>query len=535
MKSILRALSVAMSVLLTAGAGYAGSRSSFLSHGPSVAAFGRGETGAASFDDMSSGYYNPALLASLEKNNVSVSHYALIAGSQYNFLGVGVPFMIQDKKAVLALYAIDQKSGDVELRDTIDADPTTTTTNQWAYLLSGAAHLEEAWDIDAGVSLKYISLDLAGYSGGGMGLDCGVSKSFKGPRINGKGSAITAGLGIQNLVSPTIKLVSEAESYSPLTRLGATWTTSVARGQGPSDSVTALAELLREDDVAHLALGFQYVFVQQYILRAGYSNGHVTAGAGWKTGNITIDYAADFNNIESINRFGFSYSWGSPVSGRSAPQAKVDEYLLKEAQKRLNEADRNKAQLDKETAPLFKAAMKHYRNEQYLKAADMFRDVLVRNPGHQSAETQYAAIENEMQQCARSADADPVKLAYAKAYVAYRARNYDAALAGWRRLVQLDTENTEIYAYIVKVESYNQDRELQQRDSDAAGQVSALFDEGTQCFEGKKWIQCIKKMEKVQAMCKQEPFNASYEWSRKAQDVIHRSVTEAVPTEAGRS
>ncbi len=92
----------------------AGIAENFLSHGPSVASYGRGETATSIFEDNSSVFYNPSLLAEANSNGVVLAEHTLFDGSSYSYAGFNG--LLNKAQGSFSASAINLRSGDVELR-----------------------------------------------------------------------------------------------------------------------------------------------------------------------------------------------------------------------------------------------------------------------------------------------------------------------------------------------------------------------------------------------------------------------------------
>jgi tetratricopeptide (TPR) repeat protein len=200
---------------------------------------------------------------------------------------------------------------------------------------------------------------------------------------------------------------------------------------------------------------------------------------------------------------------------------------MEEAQKALRNNEINSDKLEKEVDPKFKGALKDYNNSCYLLAADKFRDIMLKYPQYGNAGHYYQLITDKMNEDSKlSLDSDFEKLSYAKGYVDYRGQKYNDAVNEWEKVLQMNPNRDELTQYDSIVKGYLKDIERIKKEKEIEGRVSALFDDGKADFDAKKWIACIKTMEKVQNICKAEPFTSSFEWNSKAQDYIGNSISE---------
>jgi tetratricopeptide (TPR) repeat protein len=507
----------------------AGTAENFLSHGPSVSAYGRGETGSAVFEDNSSVYYNPSLLAEANSNGVVLAEHTLFDGSAYSYLGINS--LLNNSKGVIGASIINLKSGDVEIRQTIDDNPSTTNTNQWAYYLSYAKHIEKLAGFNYGVNLKYVNYNMYKYTGGGLGADIGFSKSFNGPVVFGNKSQMAAGLSILNAIRPSITLISDAESLGTIYRFGGAFSLPVFYRMVSHDTVSLFLDGVLQENMLTPSFGAEYTFVQKYVLRAGYFADNPTIGAGFKIKDFKVDYAIDFGDLAVINRFLVEYRWATGKAKvevvRTAKPGKADNSLMQEAKLALRNNQIDSDKLDALVDPLFKKALKNYKDNCYLLAADQFREIMLKYPQYENSAFYYLKITDAMNEDSKlSLDSDFEKVSYAKGYVDYRGQKYSEAVNEWEKVLQMNPGRKELEDYDLKVKTYLKDMERIKKEKEIEARVSAIFDDGKTNFDAKKWIACIKTMEKAQAVCKTEPFSASFEWNAKAQGYIDNSIVE---------
>lgn len=506
----------------------AGTAENFLSHGPSVSAYGRGETGGAFFEDNSSAYYNPSLLAEAKSNGAVLAEHTLFDGSAYSYAGFNEA--LKNGQCSIGASVINLQSGGIQLMENINSAPATTSTNQWAFYLSYAKKLKKLFGLNVGVSAKYIYYDMYKYTGGGLGADIGLSKEFKGPVVFGNKSRIAAGLSVLNIIPPSVTLISEAETLGAIYRLGGAFFLPVFYRTVSHDTVSLFIDASLRENMLTPAFGAEYTFVQKYVLRAGYFADNPTIGAGLKLKEFKVDYAIDFGELTIINRFLVEYRWKrgktkaeAAKSVKSAP----DDSLMQEAKLALKNNQIDNDKLDALVDPLFKDALKDYKDKCCLMAADKFRDIMLKYPQYENAGFYYMKITGDMDEDSRkSLDSDFEKVSYARGYVDYRGQKYNDAVNEWEKVLQMNPGRKELEDYASKVKAYLKDIERIKKEKEIEGRVSAVFDEGKADFDAKKWIACIKTMEKAQAVCKNEPFTSSFEWNSKAQGYIDNSITE---------
>jgi hypothetical protein len=483
-----------------------GRRKHFLSHGPSVAAFGAGETVFSAYRDASVIQYNPSLMAFFPENALNVSRFNLYEGSSYNsgslVIGLGKSFFIGASMS-------DLSSGNIEVRETIYSPERNISTNIWDYVISGAGMLESL-GIAYGMNIKYLYYDLYLKSGGAPTVDVGIAKNIKGPKLLGSVSKFKLGLSAQNIISGDLKIDKEADNIPSIYRLSSAFIVPVYYRFKTQDTLSFYADLKYEDEFLDFYGGVAYTLADKYVARAGYYPQHYTFGFGIDFYMFTVDYSADFGELDLINRFGLTYKFGGK---------KENDELDKEAKDALN---KEKLTL-KEAAQKFKAAKKLYNKKEYLRATDLLALILVSYPKYESPEHFYKKVKEQMNITESSGEElDFSKLTYARGYCAYYKTDYRTALDEWNKFIYFTGGNDEINEYVNKISDAIKQDALKKIESKA----EELFAEGVEKYNKKKWIQCIKCMEKLQKFVTDNKFSRTVEFYNKAKEYIDMSVLE---------
>ncbi|MBI5574571.1 MAG: tetratricopeptide repeat protein [Elusimicrobia bacterium] len=201
--------------------------------------------------------------------------------------------------------------------------------------------------------------------------------------------------------------------------------------------------------------------------------------------------------------------------------------LVKEAQKALEEQQKRLAKRNKEINPLFKEAKKYYKKKWYLTSTDKFTEILLKYPEYQMAMDYYENIRADMKDiAAQRLTTDLEKLSYAKGYVSYYEQKLPDAVSEWEKTLRLNPKREELESYIRNVKEKLKDAGRLAKENELDEKIKRLFDEGLNNFNGKSWIGCIKKMENVQQICRDEQFPKSLDWHGRAQEYITKSVEE---------
>lgn len=486
-----------------------GRRKHFLSHGPSITAFGAGETVFAALNDPAVVQYNSSLMYFFKENGVSLSRFNLYEGSSYNSASIAYNF---SEVYSVGLSASNLSSGDIMLRDTIYSTPQNISTNIWDYVVS-LSGFSKLFGFAYGVNIKYVFMDFYIKSGGTFAADAGVSKLFNGPQIFDSKTKIFIGLSAQNFLSGEMKIDSKTDDIPGIYRISSSFIVPVYYRFKTQDTLSIYADLKYEDEFLDFYSGAAYRLAGKYVARVGYYPEHLTFGFGVEFFSFVIDYAADFGEVDLINRFGLMYKWGSKKNDELAQEAKAalnkEKIALKEAERRFNNAKR------------------FYNKGEYLRATDMLSEIVVSYPNYESPLHFYKKISDNMQKTAESKDElDFSKLTYARGYCAYYAADYQTSLNEWNKYTQFSGENNEITEYFEKINNAMKLEKLKQYETEMDAKASAILQQGIKFFNSAQWVKCIKKMENLQKFVSKNNFSKTIEYYSTAKEYISKAVIE---------
>lgn len=494
-----------------------GARKNFLSHGPSVSSFAQGETVLNNDNDPAIIFYNSSLLSFFNYNSVSLGRYNLFDGTSYN--SASVSFNLAEKFN-LGLSVINLSSGDVEIRQDPFDVPRTIQTNQWAYILA-SSYLIRSIDTAVGVNLKYIIMDLYEKKDAGTAFDISLSKFINNIDMFNTQTTIGFGLSAQNIVGTGIQLDTYREDFQKIFILSSMIKVPVKFRLESKDTVTLSLDARNEDSNTELFTGLEYCILEKYALRAGYYCEHITAGFGVDISDLTINYSADFNEIDLINRFSLSYRW------MPKKKYKINDGLDIEAKNVLAEEKISKIEAEK----MFAKAKKFYSNGQYLYATENLQKLIVKYPNHESSMFFYQKIKKKMKEDSVSMlVSDFSSYTYASGYVNYYEGNYYQCAKEWMKYLQFDKENKEIADRLKQVNNILANELLKQQKIAFEKQANELLQIGIDKFNKKQWISCIKQMEKLQIFVQTSKFTTSFNFYEIAKDYIDKSVAELMVT-----
>ncbi|HHE55761.1 MAG TPA: PorV/PorQ family protein [Caldithrix abyssi] len=300
----------------------------FLKIGPSARALGMGGAFTAIDDDISLLHWNPAGLARLTANEALFTHTNWIAGTNYDYMAVGIKIY---NVGTIALMVSAFNSGDMDVRtvDMPDGTGEKFNTSDLMIGLSFARNLTNRFSI--GGSVKYIHQRLWHMSASTVAIDIGTlfttpfygirlgaSMSNFGPKMRLDGRDIKFAQDPDPREEGNVEFVNaqyEMLYYSiPLNfQLGLAKDFNF----GPKNRLTlALDAVHPNDNYEAVNVGTEIALQNMIFLRAGYkslfqkdSEEGVTLGAGlnyrlYSTVVLKIDYAyEDFGVLNNVQRF----------------------------------------------------------------------------------------------------------------------------------------------------------------------------------------------------------------------------------------
>jgi hypothetical protein len=236
-----------------------------------------GMTGTAQAGDGTAGYWNPASLAYLQRNDAVLSLHSWIQGVQSEFLGMAAG----GERHGFGLYVLYTQVGDIEYRVTPSPEPIATfTAHEAATGLSYGRQFGSRFSV--GVTLKALYEKIFIDESVGIALDAGFICRLRsgGPRL----AAVIQNMGF------TGKLRDQSIRLPFTGRLGLEWP---FRFMGGSLILAAEGEKAR-DLPFHFHSGVEYGWKQRIFLRLGYVTGYdsrdITGGVGFRWGRMRLDY-----------------------------------------------------------------------------------------------------------------------------------------------------------------------------------------------------------------------------------------------------
>jgi len=410
-------ISVVAVLLIGSSAVFAGSVDvlPYLRMGVGARAMGMGGAFTGLSDDVSASYYNPAGVAAVENNELSLMTGILSNDRSFNWLAFGMPL----GNAGLALSLIS--SG-------VDAIPgwvdKTTASGDFDYgnmaaLISYGSKFADG--VQAGVNLKYFKSDLQDNSASGYGIDVGLLFSAT--------EKLSAGIVLQDLGS-SIKWDTSndtREKVPEVAKIGLTYRLA-------EDKLKLCLDTSKVSDRESLKqnVGAEYSITQSLAARAGLDDGNFTAGFGIGINMLSLNYALRFDDLEdNENRQYISVDMvfpalgGGAVSYQSTKSADKEEKARLKAEKKA-EKKRLKAEKaeEKRKAKEEKQRLKEQRNKEAEKGAEKL-------------------LEKDDKKAAKERKKEEKKQAsmtkhYNKGTEYYQKGEYKKAIKEWEKVLKLD-------------------------------------------------------------------------------------------------
>ncbi len=261
--------------------GVGGTKSLFSAVGARAMALGNAYVALAA--DASAVFWNPAGLDYLEKKSATFFYSNLIAGSNYNFVGLVYP---TTTIGGFGFGWIRIGTNDVIPSDenAVQGQPGDFSQNQW--LFSYGKQLRD--NLGIGFSLKLENQNQAFQNVSDTGVGADVAVLYRPDFDNALLRDLSFGLNIQNIISPKARLV-EASQSAPL-NLKVGLAKQLYFGEEQS-SVTLLLDVNKSENApSTVHFGAEYSFHGQANLRFGFNDGQMAFGAGAAYSNFHFDY-----------------------------------------------------------------------------------------------------------------------------------------------------------------------------------------------------------------------------------------------------
>jgi len=313
MNYIKNILAVIAITAVTSGYGYGQGNGSkyageFLAIGVGGRPLGMGSAYVSLVNDVTAGYWNPALLSKINYPQLALMHDSRFGSIiNYNYGAIGVPIGKNQSVGLSVIvngvddipdtrYALIDLNGNGTLDPGERLDPDKITyfnSNDYAFLLTYSKKHSDKFSY--GANFKVITRSLAEESAWGLGFDVGL---FYNPV-----KELLLGANLQDITTTYLAWsTGKKENISPTAKIGSAYILDVPFLKGtiiPAVDFDVRFENRRTASNFNMGLvsfdfhgGLEYTYDNIVSIRGGYNEiGDVTIGAGFKLPKINIDYS----------------------------------------------------------------------------------------------------------------------------------------------------------------------------------------------------------------------------------------------------
>lgn len=369
---LLSALAAHLVLLARPARGESGDRKVFAA-GAGARALGLGGAYAAIADDATSLVWNPAGLVQVAAKEVAFYTTTLPAdGLSYAFFGYAHPTL---RYGTLGVGALRFSAGGIEGRDERNFVTEEITDSQLRWLFGYANQITS--DVAVGVALKLDTHSLAGASATAFGADVAVTyrpESYGPERLSL--SRLGAALRIENALEPREKLGSQAVPDPRAFHAGLSYDIPLG---GFTDRTLATAEWVHESGGENRILFGAELTRSGVAARMGFGAESWTAGAGFETHGLGLDYAFAPGDLAATHRVSLRYAFGMTVEEMATAETERAEA---EVAARL-EREMSQRESERVTA-LVESGREHLAAGRFDQARDAFEGALVFLPGDET-------------------------------------------------------------------------------------------------------------------------------------------------------
>lgn len=250
-------------------------------------------------------FFNPGALGFVEKKSASFFYSNLIAGSSYSFVGFVYPTI---SIGSFGFGWIRIGTDGINEYDENAVKGNSFGINQQLFLFSYAKSIND--HLALGSSLRIERFSSFGVSDAGFGLDFGFF--YKPDFENDILRDVQVGLNLQNLVTPSLRIVEESVKSERNIRFG--FAKPITWGEQNNKLLISFDINKNSRNSATLHFGSEFRFQDKASIRFGFNDGTVAFGAGATYRNIHIDYSYgklfDAQDFNANHRFTVTFEFG---------------------------------------------------------------------------------------------------------------------------------------------------------------------------------------------------------------------------------
>jgi tetratricopeptide (TPR) repeat protein len=288
-------------ILQLLGAGFSAYGAYFNPSGINVKDAGMGGVSAPFTADAFSAFVNPAGLATVPRQEISLVYYNLFEGAVLSSASYSLPLV---EKGTLSVSALMLNYGTSEERDSTNKIISTFNDSFSGVYASYGINLLPF--LNAGMSLKYLYHSFYTEKSGGFGADLGMIISFP--------YDLKLALCAENVVKPEFVYSSGESDLLPLYgSVYAGWSTSIVPAINDSLKIGAGMSVEEYQKQPGWQAGAEYSAYSMFFIRGGFNSEGFTAGASLKYQNAELNYALVQKPADLVHRFSIAYSFGDNI------------------------------------------------------------------------------------------------------------------------------------------------------------------------------------------------------------------------------
>jgi len=448
--------------------------SSFFLLGAGARAVGMGGSFVSVANDASAVFWNPAGLPQLSYPELTFTHVTLPEGTEFDFGGIAYPTL---QAGSFSAGFLRLGTDGIFSRDNRASDLGETSFSESEFLLGYGYPLFKF--LKLGASGKLYSQSLAGFSTTAVGADVGL--------ILSPGENLSFGLNLQDVVSSDLTLKNSKESIPRNFKAGVSY--SLPFSDGNWSLLTAFDLDKSEKTPLKIHAGGELSYFGYLFLRGGYDRKAATFGGGLAYHRVGLDYAfkSSPQELSTSHRVAFTFRFGASTFDRERKAREQKERGERENYLRLNRARLEEYQ-GKGEKFLFSgqndSALTYYRlalgidpenedlksevgrlesslreeketRENELKATRLRNEALESaRRGYESGS--YKSALNALESGKKTGDLEFVELSAkikgsldsakqaldSTGWAAFRKKEFDRSLMAWKKLSELDSEDT---------------------------------------------------------------------------------------------
>ncbi len=439
-----------------------GGSESLFSLGAGARAFALGGASTAKPSDFTAIFWNPAYLDFVPKMEAGFFHTAFLLDTPYDFASFTFPTL---RVGTFSGGFFRIATGGIREFDEYGVPGEIFSFSQERFLFGYGKRIIE--NGSAGLLLKVDHQAMLGSTATGIGFDAAFSYSFT-DDIDYL-SSLRTGVVVRNLISPSLKLLGETDTYPISLVVGLSRDFELQ----PGHVITPLFDIEKmQYHNLRIRMGAEYSYNSFLAFRGGFDNGMSAAsfGLGFKLKNrIGFDYALRDWEFQTQHLISVNYSFGlSRVEKIALEKEREEERITQEIQQ--NFEAKRKTEIDKHT----RNARQYFEEEDYFASLNEWQQVLAWDENNAPARESIAEITAILNALQEERNIDAATKAASKelfdvAILYYTEKRYPEAISSWERVLEIDPEHSLSREYIARARA--EVRSLVQSHSDRAGHL----------------------------------------------------------------